>query len=572
MSTRICRLFRLVAALVVVSNAVGMAYAEPLNPVGPETTAKVPVSQFIVRLSGKVDDAVATSAVSRVAAMSAAVGQPLTFSHIGGLGALIVRSSAPLPSAQAYALARRIAQLPGVASAEVDERFFPQMVPNDPNYSSQWALQPATATSYGIDAQTAWDTSTGVGAGGPVYVAVLDTGIVAHADLSGQYVGGYDFISNALQANDGDGRDSNPADTGDWVTPADSSGPGPFQGCPVVDSSWHGTFVAGLIAARTHTNPPLGVAGAAFGAKVVPIRVLGKCGGSASDLADAIVWAAGGAVSGVPANPYPAKIINVSAGGAGLCSPTVRDAIATARNGYGALVVVAAGDTTGGVAAYWPANCPGVLAVTATAKDGTRAWYSNFGRPAALSAPGGDVYSDGGVMSTANSGTTSPNTSPGGDTYPFKQGTSVAAPLVSAVAALMLAKQPNLTAAQLAAMLRGTATPYRTLSAPGDWPLDCEAQKCGDGITNAAAAVAAANACTSVPTGVPASIDTACNGDYDGNGVVDPLTDGLIAFRLAMGFTGTAVTNGALGNCATRTTYAQLRAWSNRNCGTSYSP
>lgn len=544
------------AALIASQTHAGGRNIDPDQPL-----PRLPVTRLIIKASDKAGiELSATEASSRVAAIASAVGQPMTFSHIAGLGAMIARLDSPMSPAQAEQLARRIARQPGIAYAEPDERAFPLLIPNDAKYASdQWDLKPQTGTSYGIDAQTAWDTTNGNG----LRVAVLDTGIVTHTDLTGQTVGGYDFITNATVANDGNGRDSDPSDPGDWVTAAESAS-GPLQGCPVGDSSWHGTHVTGTIAALT--NNSIGVAGIAYGAKVVPIRVLGKCGGTTSDIADAIAWAAGGTITGVPQNTNPAKIISMSLGGRSPCSLTYRTAIATAQS-LGALVVVAAGNDRSGAAGYAPANCPGVLTISATAQDGSRAAYTNVGQPATLSAPGGDLTYDTAILSTLNTGTTTPVASPAGDTYVAYQGTSMATPHVSAVAAMMLAVRPTLAPHHLAAFLRGTSTPYST-GIGATW--DCDIVRCGDGVLHAARAVAAAQACASPPTGKPAAKEISCNGDYDGNGIVDPLTDGLIAMRLAMGFTGTAVTQNALGACATRTTYAALRLWSNRNCGTSY--
>src|SRR5262249_18704579 len=139
-----------------------------------------------------------------------------------------------------------------------------------------------------------------------------------HPDLAGRYVGGYDFITNAQVANDGqfttatNDRDPDPSDPGDWITAAESASDF-FAGCPIANSSWHGTHVAGTIGAASGNGT--GVAGINWVSKILPARVLGKCGGYLSDIADAIQWSAGLSVPGVPNNPNPARVLNLSLGG-----------------------------------------------------------------------------------------------------------------------------------------------------------------------------------------------------------------------------------------------------------------
>jgi serine protease len=300
-------------------------------------------------------------------------------------------------------------------------------------------------------------------------VAVIDTGYRPHADLSGQILQGYDFITNATMANDGGGRDSDASDPGDW-TLAGQCG----AGVPAANenSSWHGTHVAGTIAARA--NNGIGVAGIAYNAKIVPARVLGRCGGYTSDIADAIVWASGGTVSGVPANANKARVLNLSLGGTGSCDTTTQNAINSARS-RGAVVVVAAGNSNTSATTSTPANCAGVIAVAATNRSGGKASYSNYGSNVTIAAPGGDTGA--GILSTLNAGTTTP----GADNYAFYAGTSMATPHVAGVVALMLSVNPNLTPDDVAAKLKSTARAF---------PAACSG--CGAGIVNAAAAVNAA--------------------------------------------------------------------------------
>jgi len=301
-----------------------------------------------------------------------------------------------------------------------------------------------------------------------VHVAVLDTGYRPHADLTKQFVGGHDFITDAAIAADGDGRD------GDATDPGDATGAGECgKGEPAYQSSWHGTQVAGSIAVSTGNG--VGVAGVAFNAKIVPLRVLGKCGGYSSDIADAIIWASGGIVGGIAQNDRPARVINMSLGGGGPCDRTMQDAIDSARS-RGAVVVVAAGNENADARNSTPANCAGVITVVATDRAGGRAYYSNFGEAVDIAAPGGDVRSaGGGILPTLNSGATGPRT----DSYGFYQGTSMAAPQVAGVVALMLSRNPALTPDQIEDTLKSTARAF---------PSSCA--NCVAGIVDAAAAVA----------------------------------------------------------------------------------
>ncbi len=358
------------------------------------------------------------------------------------------------------------AQNPDVAYVEPDRIMHALVTPNDTYFANQWDLTDATG---GIRAPAAWDLA-GASPGAGINVAVIDTGITTHSDLAGQTLGGYDFISDSAAARDGNGRDSNPADQGDWYA-ANECG----SGYPAADSSWHGTHVAGTIAAAA--NNAKGIAGIAYGAKVVPVRVLGKCGGSVSDIVDAIVWASGGSVSGIPANANPARVLNLSLGGGGACG-SFQSAINTARSN-GAIFVVAAGNENQNVSNSSPANCSNVVSVAATTKAGSRASYSNYGSTIVISAPGGDGSGGAGdILSTLNSGTTTPSS----ENYAYYAGTSMATPHVAAVAALVMQKNPSLTPDQVKNILTSTA---RAL------PGSCSGG-CGAGILDAQAAVQAA--------------------------------------------------------------------------------
>ncbi|MCX7563886.1 S8 family serine peptidase [Xanthomonadaceae bacterium XH05] len=349
---------------------------------------------------------------------------------------------------------------PDIQAIEPNARYYPLAVPNDPHYSRQWALREATG---GLNIQPAWDHSLGNG----VVIAVLDTGRTPHPDLDAKTVPGYDFISSATTARDGNGRDNDPGDMGDWNT---------SDACSTRDSSWHGMHVAGIAGALTHNG--IGIAGAAPGAWIQHVRVLGRCGGSLADIAEGMVWASGGQVAGVPNNPTPARVLNLSLGSYGsTCPQTYQNAINQVRN-RGAVVVVAAGNDNASVAAASPANCNGVIAVAATDRTGRRASYSNYGMQISVAAPGGDGSGDGRIYSTVDTGSRSPV----GHGYGWKSGTSMAAPYVAGVVALMLERRPSMTPAQVETMLRNTLRPF---------PSGCSGG-CGPGIVDARAAVRAA--------------------------------------------------------------------------------
>lgn len=394
--------------------------------------------------------------------------------HTTATGAHVLALSKKMSVDEVSALARELeSRDPSVEFAEPDRIMQKMFTPNDPRYAEQWHY---FETNGGLRLPAAWDKANGLG----INVAVIDTGYRPHADMSGQYVQGYDFISSATMANDGGGRDTDASDTGDAVVAGECGSGSPSQD---QSSSWHGTHVAGTIGALT--NNGVGVAGVAYRAKIVPARVLGKCGGYTSDIADAIIWSSGGSVSGVPANANKARVINMSLGGGGACGSTTQSAINSARS-RGTVVVVAAGNSNTDASGSNPANCAGVVTVAAVNRSGGRAWYSNYGAMVDVAAPGGDTsVAGGGFLSTLNSG----RTAAAGDSYAFYQGTSMATPHVAGVAALMLSKNVNLTADEVESKLKSTARPF---------PSTCTS--CGSGIVNAQAAVDAAIGVTAAPT------------------------------------------------------------------------
>jgi serine protease len=429
-----------------------------LSPVANAAAQPLSDTEFIV----KFRDGVSSRSDALTAAGLRVVGEV-------SVGAVLVSPNRALDAKGTNDVLAALKARGDVEYAEVNGRLYADLTPNDPMYPQQWHYFEATA---GARVNTAWDTGlTGAG----VRVAVIDTGRTSHTELNSRYIGGYDMISNAAAARDGNGRDANAQDQGDWQAAGECG-----VGVPARNSSWHGTHVSGTVAAVR--GNAVGVAGIAPGAQVVPVRVLGRCGGSFADIIDGITWASGGAVAGVPANPNPARVLNMSLGGSGACPAALQSAITAARN-RGSAVVVSAGNSNANASNATPANCVGVITVAASDRQGNRAVYSNFGATVEITAPGGETSpaAANGVLSTLNAGTTVP----GAQSYAFYQGTSMAAPHVSGIVALMQHKklaagQPQLTPAQVQAALRARALPGSCVGG------------CGIGLIDARASVAAA--------------------------------------------------------------------------------
>ncbi|MCQ3830986.1 S8 family serine peptidase [Microbulbifer elongatus] len=442
----------------------GFAAAQPTSPPpGSNPGADTPVlpQRLILRFS---DASTRLERQHRLKALSRISGTDLRLARELATGEFqLVTLRHAIPAATLQNLLSVLRRQPGVATVEVDQLMQHTAVPGDSRYSEQWHYFEATA---GINLEAAWDTHDGSG----VVVAVIDTGITDHSDLNENIIRGYDFIDDTTVANDGDGRDADPSDPGDWLRAWEC---GFFNPSQPRNSSWHGTHVAGTIAAVT--NNDRGVAGVAHGARVLVARVLGKCGGYTSDIIDAIVWTSGGNVAGVPVNANPAQVINLSLGGQGSCSAAMQSAINTARDN-GATVVISAGNSNSNAADFSPANCAGVITVAATDREGNRASYSNYGATVEISAPGGETNVSGnGVLSTLNSGTQGP----AGESYHYYQGTSMAAPHVAGVAALLYQANPTITPDQVVNALQSTARAI---------PGSCSGG-CGAGIVDARAAL-----------------------------------------------------------------------------------
>jgi len=492
---------------------------------------------------------VRAAAQRRADTLARRAGVPLTSGRAIGHRAQVVMAR----GVDSATLARRLAADPDVAYAVVDQRRRALTVPNDPLFNAgpavnlqtlvggpevgQWYLRaPTELFRSATNAQAAWARSTGAG----VVVAVLDTGVLAgHTDLVGQVLPGYDFVRDTNYANDGDGRDADASDPGDWITAAEDAS-GPYRNCGQQDSSWHGTHVAGIVAAAT--NNGMGMAGLAHGAKVLPVRVLGKCGGYDSDITAGMLWAAGIDQAGLIGSANPAKVLNLSLGSEGSCTAAYQDAIAsvTAR---GAVVVAAAGNSVGR-AVGTPANCPGAIAVAGLRHAGSKVGFSDLGPEIAIAAPGGNcVNIERGtaclypILTTSNSGLRAPEA--GGsnytDSFNISVGTSFATPMVAATAALILSVRPDLSPAQVKAALQAGARPFPSSGAdngPSDpTPVSacqppssqeqlqcyCVTGLCGAGMLDSAAALTAAEG---LPRPVVTPSPPSAGGDGGGGGVM----------------------------------------------------
>ena len=489
----------------------------------PLDTTATSVRQLIVKTTnGKLPTAAITKA-----ATAASGGVTATTVRRLPSGMTVLRFAKPLSASSARRVAADLTARSDVAWAQPDHHFVAlgasPVADADPYFGQQWDLWDTTygnpSGGYSIKAPVAWQHERGRS---DVVVAILDTGVAPHPELvdalipTGTSDGtfpvpyGYDFITDPFMAHDNDpvypvpsrptvgmpsSRDANPLDAGDWVTADDVANFGTTTdyGCArVEDSSWHGTHLAGTIAAAQNTE---GIAGIAPGVKLEPIRVLGRCGGAESDIIDAIEWASGHAVANVPTNTHPAQVINMSLGGPGICSTALQLAIDDAR-AAGTTVVVAAGNDGTDITAVdqysgsSPGDCSGVIAVSATGRAGELAQYSNYGTsPGAITiaAPGGDDFGVTGtdnILSTWwNSPTTLANGTHGVYDYAYMAGTSMATPHVAAAVALMQSHVTTpLTPNQVAQRLRETASPFPTGSG-------CTITRCGAGILNVGAAI-----------------------------------------------------------------------------------
>ncbi|QES51684.1 protease [Streptomyces venezuelae] len=477
-----------------------LALSQPLAAPGTAPAAAVasvpqpsaPVANLIVGYKSSATEASSNTAADADAkAKGKKAGESVEFERRLGTGAALVDLGGTLAPAEAADVMAQFRADPDVAYVEPDTRAYPMATPNDTEYAKQWDLFEPTA---GMNVPAAWDKTTGSG----VTVAVIDTGYVAHSDLAANVVPGYDFISSAADARDGNGRDNNPADQGDWTAAGECG-----IGSKASTSSWHGTHVAGTIGAATNNGK--GIAGISYGAKIQPVRVLGKCGGTTSDIVDAITWASGGSVAGIPANATPAKVINMSLGGSGTCGSSYQNAI-NAAVARGTTVVVAAGNSNADASGFSPASCGNVINVAASNRTGDRSFYSNYGASVDVAAPGGETRRatdtpgtittpENGILSTLNAGTSTP----GAENYKPYQGTSMAAPHVAGLAALLKSANSALTPAQIESAIKTNARPLAGTCTGG----------CGTGLADAAKTVAAVTGGTGTPAAHENTADVA---------------------------------------------------------------
>lgn len=546
-------MIRLLGIFVVIGFGAAIATAAEYNPVPSHPISIGPeANRIIIGFRATASNAVVQTFETRTQAQSVTITQAKTtaadVSNLASrVGISMAKSRQITPSMHVLFLKKTLYGTDvetalnelradsAVKFAAVDQRRYPLSAPNDPllvatsGATGQWYMQtPSTATGdlSATDAVSAWAIITG--STGTV-IADIDTGVrfdhpdLLRAGLGGRLLPGYDFVDQDyspttgaalgtyLIANDGDGWDPDPSDPGDWINSTDQRNAlFPSSDCSIEDSSWHGTRVVGIFGAITNNN--VGIAGMTWGSWILPVRVLGKCGGYDSDIIAGIEWAAGMSVSTaqtpVPDNPYPANIINLSLGGSSSCSSAYQDALTTVT-GMGVLVVASAGNASGSVEA--PANCsalvPGVIAVAGLRNVGTKVGYSSFGPEVGIAAPAGNCINSSGaclrsIDTTTNLGTTTPGDNGYTNQTNSNLGTSFSAPIVSGIAGLMRAVNGNLTPTQLVARLESSATafPANTGNLPVCPSLDtttdecsCPASgECGTGMVNALSAVHAA--------------------------------------------------------------------------------
>jgi serine protease len=521
--------------IVVLALAAFSASAQAERP-RPRSSAEEATPRVIVKFRDQPAGVRATrqppSVQSRIGELSARQAVTLTLARSVSERTHALWLDRPLRGRELDRMLKRLAADPSVEYAVADRRKYRAAIPNDPLFNQSpetgqwWLTTPNSTFVSAIDGPRAWDLTIGDPG---VVVAVLDTGaLFDHPDLGridqgGKYLPGYDFVGGAgtadavKVANDGDARDPEAGDPGDWIDAADRREP-LFSDCDIAESSWHGVHIAGIIGALS--NNGTGGAGIGWNTPILPVRVLGKCFGYDSDIIAGMRWAAGLQVPGAPLNPTPARVVNLSLGSLETCTTPYVNAVDELRARRVLVVAAAGNDGTGQVAS--PGNCPGVVSVTALRHVGTKVGFANFGAGVTIAAPGGNCVNVGPgepclypIISADNDGAKQP----GAMIYGGKLGTSFSTPMVSGVAALMLSRDPLMTNDELIARLRLTTrifpaadpalyacsdprfVPDDQGNLPNDGQCNCTSTSCGEGMLDAGRAVRAATNAVAVVFG-----------------------------------------------------------------------
>lgn len=497
---------KMLAAIVLSAFVAVPAFAQSREYQAPRLQAPDATDQIIVRWRGGAKTTLSASSAQRASKLSTSSGMAIQHKRRSSANTEVYKLDRAMNGGELQAVLDKLAADPDVEFAVADKRRQIQQIPSDPLIVNQWYFIGAEPSATRMD--QAWDVTTGDAA---TVVAVLDTGVrYEHPDLANKLLPGYDFISDARVGNDGDGPDADASDPGDWIDATDRA-TAFFANCTSTRSSWHGTRVSGLIGAAS--NEGIGLAGAGWSTRILPVRVLGKCGGFDSDIVDGMRWAAGLPVDGVPMNPTPANIINLSLGGDDNCSAAYQAAV-NEVTAQGTVIIASVGND--GINPGTPSNCDNVIGVGGIRHVGTKIGFSNLGPGTDISAPGGNCVNDGppfsndapcvyAVQVATDMGDTMPVASGYTDRVSRPNfGTSFSAPMVAGAAALMHSVNPQLAPGQFMTLLQESASPFPTSSATTNaicrvpttfvqgGECICTTVTCGAGMLNTAAAVNAA--------------------------------------------------------------------------------